>query len=80
MKNIFIKPIVLITLITTVFTSCVKEDDFAIPTLKPVLFAENFEEITVGSGSNEIAINLEGWINTNTSGTRVWSGKSFSGK
>ena len=79
MKNIFIKPIVLIALMTLTFTSCVKEDDFAIPTLKPVVFTENFEEITAGSGSNEIAIDLEGWINTNTSNTRVWSGKSFSG-
>lgn len=66
------------TLSLAVFTSCVKEDDFAIPTLKPVLFTENFEDITTGSGSNEVAINLEGWINTNTSNTRVWSGKTFS--
>ena len=79
MKNIHIKSTVIITLLVTLFSSCVKEDDFAIPTLKPVVYAENFEGITVGSGSNEIAINLENWINTNTTATRVWSGKSFSG-
>lgn len=66
------------TLSITFFTSCVKDDDFAIPTLKPVFFNENFEDIAVGSGSNEVAIDLEGWINTNTTGSRVWSGKSFS--
>ena len=79
MKNIHIKSTVIITLLVTLFSSCVKEDDFAIPTLKPVVYAENFEGITAGSGSNEIAINLENWINTNTSAPRVWSGKSFSG-
>lgn len=79
MKNIFIKPIVVLTLTVAIFTSCVKEDDFAIPTLKPVLFAENFEEITAGSGSTEIAVNLDGWVNTNATGPRVWSGKTFSG-
>ncbi|WP_338408915.1 choice-of-anchor J domain-containing protein [uncultured Flavobacterium sp.] len=79
MKNICIKTIVLMTLILTLFTSCVNEDDFDIPTLKPVVFSENFEDITPGSGANEIAINLDGWINTNTSGTRVWSGKTFGG-
>ncbi len=65
------------TLSVTLLTSCVKEDDFAIPTLKPVLFLENFEDIAVGSGSNEVPINLEGWVNTNTIGPRAWSGKLF---
>lgn len=65
------------TLSVTLLTGCVKEDDFAIPTLKPVLFLENFEDITVGTGSNEVPINLEGWVNTNTIGPRVWSGKLF---
>ena len=66
------------TLILAVFTGCVKEDDFAIPPLKPRLFEENFETITPGSGTTEVPIALDGWINTNTTGTRVWSGKSFS--
>ena len=80
MKNIFLKPILLLTLCLAVFSSCVKEDDFAIPTLKPVLFAQDFEEIAVGSGSNEVAINLDGWVNANlgSGAPRVWSGKSFS--
>ncbi len=65
------------TLSITLFTSCVKEDDFAIPPIKAILFQENFETITPGSGSTEIPIALEGWINANTSGSRVWSGKTF---
>lgn len=66
------------TLSLAIFTSCVKEDDFAIPPIKPKLFTENFETITPGSGSTEIPIALDGWVNTNTVGTRIWSGKEFS--
>ena len=63
----------------TLFTSCVNEDDFDIPTLKPVVFSEDFESITTGSGSNEVPVALDGWVNTNTTGPRVWAGKSFNG-
>ena len=42
------------TLSVTLLTGCVKEDDFAIPTLKPVLFLENFEDKTISQYVIEI--------------------------
>ena len=77
MKNIFIKPIVITTALLTFITGCVKEDDFAIPTVKPILFTQNFETVGVGASSNiEIPIDLDGFTNVNTTGTRLFAGKS----
>ena len=77
MKNIF-KSTLFFVLGLTVLTSCSNEDDYAIPPYKPVFFSENFEMVTAGSGSTEIPIAIDGWINTNLTGTRTWIGKTFS--
>ena len=78
MKNIF-KSTLFFVLGLTILTSCSKEDDYAIPPYKPVFFSENFETITAGSGSTEIPVAIDGWINTNLTNTaRSWSGKVFS--
>lgn len=58
-------------------TSCISDDDFVIPTVKAVINSQDFESITTGSGSNEVAVTLDGWINTNQTNTRVWAGKTF---
>ncbi len=78
MKMNFLKSIVVLAITTASFTSCVKEDDFDIPTLKEVVFYEGFEDATAGSGSTEIPVTLEGWVNSNLgTGTRLWIVKQF---
>lgn len=80
MKNILNKTLIIMTIGIAFFTnSCINDDDFDIPTLKPVIYSQDFETITPGSGSSEIAIDLPGWVNTNATSTRIWSGKSFNG-
>ena len=76
MKNIF-KSTLFFVLGLTLLTSCSKEDDYAIPPYKPVFFSENFEMSATGSGATEVPIVIEGWINANLTGTRVWIGKLF---
>lgn len=78
MKKVYIKTLSLLAL-TLVVTSCVKEDDFAIPTIKEVVFSEGFESTTTGSGSNEAAIALPGWANFPVKGSRKWHSRTFSG-
>lgn len=70
----------LLTAITLILvTSCVSEDDYALPTYKKVVLSENFESSPHGSGSNEVPVNLEGWVNVNLgTGNRVWGVKQFS--
>ena len=76
MKNIF-KSTLFIVLGLSVLTSCSNEDDYAIPPYKPVFFSENFEKSATGAGSTEVPIAIEGWVNTNVTGTRVWVGKLY---
>jgi len=46
-----------------------------------LILTENFESLPAGSGANELAVNLSGWINLNvsTNGTRLWHVRSFAG-
>ncbi|WP_338377574.1 hypothetical protein [uncultured Flavobacterium sp.] len=74
MKNIFIKPIVLMTLSLAVFTSCVKEDDYAIPTVKIPFFQENFQDVTANTD-----LDIENWTNFAEEGSWKWREKTFSG-
>ncbi len=71
------------TLLTAIalvfFASCVSEDDFELPLYKQVIFSEGFESAPHGSGTNEIPVALEGWVNANLgTGERLWSVKQFS--
>lgn len=79
MKNILIKSALLLTLGLVTLTSCVNEDDTDIPPIKEVLFNETFESTTAGSGANEIAIALPGWVNSAVVGSRKWHSRAFSG-
>ncbi len=79
MKTNILKYSVLTAIILTVFTSCVAEDDYVLPAYKKVVLSENFESSPHGSGSNEVPVNLEGWVNVNLgTGNRVWAVKQFS--
>lgn len=77
MKRI-LKSITVIAVVLTTFTSCVNDDDFAIPTVFNYTFNESFSGITTGSGSTEVAIDIEGWTNVNfDNAARVWHGRVY---
>ena len=67
----------MLALSSSVLTSCVGDDDYVIPTVYRYAFNEGFETSTTGSGSNEVAIALEGWVNYNATGTRLWHARTF---
>lgn len=73
MKKIFKLSLVLLTL--GFAAGCTGDEE--IPPYKAQFFAQTFESHPVGSGSNEVAINIPGWTNVNTLGPRVWSCKEF---
>lgn len=72
MKNIFIKPTLLAALSLGVFASCVKDDDFDIPTINTPFYSENFDEAT-----DNTPFDFEGWTNFAEKGTKVWTEESF---
>jgi hypothetical protein len=78
MKNNILKIVFLLALTSSVLTSCVKEDDFDIPPIKQLILSEGFETSTTGSGSTEVPISIEGWLNFNTTSTRLWHARIFS--
>lgn len=78
MKNIFLKSVFVLAASAGLLTSCVNEDDFDIPPVKQLILSEGFETSTTGSGSNEVAISVEGWANYNTSSTRLWHARTYS--
>jgi hypothetical protein len=78
MKNNILKIVFLLALTSSVVTSCVNEDDFDIPPIKQLILSEGFETSTTGSGANEVPISLEGWLNFNTSNSRLWHARIFS--
>lgn len=83
MKIKFLKTIFLLALSTSALTSCVGDDDYVIPTVYTYAFNEGFETSTTGSGSVEVPITLEGWVNYNGStstpvSSRLWHARTFS--
>ena len=62
----------LLAAISTALTSCVKEDDFAIPTLRPVIFSEDFNQIDFNQN-----FDYEGWVNFAEAGTKLWTERDF---
>lgn len=78
MKIKFLKSMFLLALGTSVLTSCVGDDDYVIPTVNSYAFNEGFETSPTGSGSNEVAISLDEWVNFNATATRLWHARTFS--
>lgn len=78
MKNNILKIVFLLALTSSVLTSCVKDDDFDIPSIRELILNETFETSTTGSGANEVPIQLEGWSNYNTTNSRLWHARLFS--
>ncbi|MGV3695973.1 MAG: choice-of-anchor J domain-containing protein [Flavobacterium sp.] len=74
----FLKTMFLLVATSGMLTSCVGEDDYAIPTVFDYHFSEGFSESPIGSGSNEVPIALEGWVNYNATATRLWHARAFS--
>ncbi|MFD2908494.1 choice-of-anchor J domain-containing protein [Flavobacterium ardleyense] len=78
MKINYLKIFFVLALSTSVLTSCVSEDDYSIPKTVDYALSESFNDIGTGAGSTEVAIELDGWVNFNTSNSRLWVGKLFS--
>jgi len=79
MKTRFLKYNLLLAMIIIPIASCVSDDDYQIPAYRKVLLSETFESLTAGSGTNEIAVALEGWVNVNIgTGDRLWHVRQFS--
>lgn len=77
MKINFLKTLFLLALSTSALTSCVGDDDYVIPTVYSYAFNAGFESIPTGSGSVEVPIAIEGWVNYNAAGTRLWHARTF---
>jgi hypothetical protein len=77
MKINFIKSILFLAIPAVIATSCVSDDDYAIPPVYEYLFNEGFSSSTTGSGTTEVAIDIEGWVNHNATGTRLWHARTF---
>lgn len=83
MKIKFLKTMFLLALGSSILTSCVGDDDYVIPTVYSYAFNEGFGSSPTGSGSVEVPIALEGWVNYNAStsttpSTRLWHARTFS--
>lgn len=74
MKKIFIKPCLLAVLAIGAFTSCVKDDDFDIPTINTPFYSENFD-----TAVDNTTFDFEGWTNFAEVGTELWSEESYQG-
>ncbi len=66
-----------IGMISVIATSCVNENDTAIPAIKRLILKEDFETVKTASGSTEAVIALEGWQNFCVLGSRKWHGRTY---
>lgn len=80
MKNI-LKTGLFLSFSLALLTSCVNDDETAIPNIRSVFFIEDFESIPLDQlGANEF-IALAGWSNVSLNGgARKWEGRIFSGE
>jgi hypothetical protein len=75
MKNIFIKPIFLSILCIGLFTSCVNDDEFAIPQVKTPFYSEDFQNLD--EIQHNTVLNVTGWKNFAEKGTVLWYERIF---
>lgn len=74
MKNNLLKSIFLLAITSVVLTSCVKEDDFVIPSVKTPFYSEEFEDI-----QHNTILDLADWTNYAETGTIKWKERIYSG-
>jgi|SRR5690606_2886103 hypothetical protein len=74
MKMNFLKYTLITALSLGVFSSCVSEDDYAIPEIKSPIIQEDFQSVV-----NNGVLDIENWTNFAEAGTVKWIGKIFSG-
>lgn len=72
MKNKFLKTALLATLFLGVATSCVNDDDFEIPKLRPVIYSEDFNEIDYNMN-----FDYADWTNFAEAGTKLWIEREY---
>lgn len=74
MKNTFIKPALLAALSVGMMTSCVKDDDFDIPTINTAFYSEDFD-----TAVDNTTFDFAGWTNFAEVGTELWTEEMFNG-
>ena len=57
-----------------IFSSCVSDDDTALPEYKALILGENFSE-----GADNTLLEIEGWTNYAEAGTVRWTNQTYSG-
>jgi hypothetical protein len=72
MKNNFLKSIFLLVTSAVTLSSCVGDDDYVIPTLRPIIFSEDFNEINFNQN-----FDYADWTNFAEAGTRLWTEREF---
>lgn len=73
MKKI-VKTLIITVSTALILTSCVKDDDFAIPEMREPFFTERFQDVTPNTN-----LDFVGWTNFAEEGTWVWREKTFDG-
>lgn len=73
MKKIMIKQAFFFALVAGLLTSCVQDDDTALPETRVPFFGEEF------SIPSSTVLSLEGWTNYAEAGTVRWSARTFNG-
>lgn len=71
MKNIF-KLVLTLTMILSLFISCVNDDETALPDVKTPFFTENFDQIDFNQNLDYV-----GWTNYAEAGTKFWTEREF---
>lgn len=71
MKNI-LKTSLMLSFSLALLTSCVNDDETALPTLKVPFYSENFDEVDF----NEV-LDYENWTNYAEAGTKQWIEREF---
>lgn len=72
MKNIFLK-ITFAAFALATFSSC-DEDETALPTIRPLVFSEDFPEEDIDFNMN---FDFPGWTNFNEAGSKKWTERDF---
>ncbi|MGK4566338.1 choice-of-anchor J domain-containing protein [Flavobacterium sp. 3HN19-14] len=74
MKKLMIKPALFLALFASVMTSCVSDDDAALPPLKVPFYSEKFQDV-----QHNTILDLPGWTNFNQAGNIKWKERIYQG-
>ncbi|WNM19583.1 choice-of-anchor J domain-containing protein [Flavobacterium capsici] len=74
MKKNILKSIFLLAITSILLASCVKEDDYVLPTTRVPFYQEEFQDI-----QHDTNLDLTGWTNYAEVGTKLWKERIYQG-